>query len=737
LTTTHRFISKNLKELKQFVKSTSFSRALLVGFAVTLPIILGLKFEKFEIGLALCFGAFWCSPSDIVGSFEHKKKGIFISAGLVMVVSFIGTFLHYETWLSLPVLGFLAFGIAYISVYGFRASLISFSGLLALVLSFAHDSLELKTYEYAILVGTGGLWYFLLAKIWNLIYPKAETEELLSETYVLTADFLETRGELIGRHKDRKALQSKLLKIQSELTVNHQTLREILIFNRSSSGKSNYQEKRLLIFVQLVEILETAIANPVNYNRMDALLNEHPTYIQTFQNLIFEMSKQLRIISVAGSNKKKLPPNGTLKECFDKVKHEISLLHESPNNDYLISRNWFDYQEKQFNKLKRIKWLLGDANTMEIEFIDRKNAKRFIAPQDNDPMLLVRNFSFKSTIFRHSLRLAVTVMLGYTLGSLLPFQNPYWILLTIIVIMRPNYGLTKNRAKDRMIGTLIGGAVAFGMVFLIQDIYLYGILGVSSLIIALALVQKNSKASAIFVTLSVVFIYAILSPDVLNVIKFRVIDTLVGATLSYFAILWLWPSWESVEITESIQKSIRSNKEFLINIKDYYENKGSVNTTYRIARKEAFLETSNLNSAFQRMAQEPKAKQKRAEKIYELVVLNHTFLASLASLSSYFQSHETSKASEQFEIATNTTVQNLELSLQNLSAKTRSTTQNTTKNDAIFKQQLTIFKTSHAKELILENKPTERELQEAHLVWEQLQWLYSISTKMLKLSTRV
>ncbi len=737
MTTTILFISKNLKDLRQFIKSTSFSRALLVGFAVALPIILGLQFDHFEVGLALCFGAFWCSPSDIVGSFEHKKIGIFISAVLVMIVSFIGSFLHYETWLSLPVLGLLAFGIAYLSVYGFRASLISFSGLLALVLSFAHDSEELKTFEYALLVGTGGLWYFLLAKIWHLINPKAETEELLSETYVLTADFLKTRGELIGYNKDRKALQKKLLKLQSELTANHQTLREILIFNRTTSGKSIYQEKRLLIFVQLVEILETAIANPVNYDRMDALLNEHPTYIKTFQNLIFEMAKQLRLISNAGNKRKRLPLNEPLKQCFDKVKHEINLLNESPNNDYLIARNWFDYQEKQFKKLKRIKWLLGDLNTMDIDFIDRKNAKRFVAPQNNDPMLLVRNFSFKSTIFRHSLRLAVTVMLGYTLGAVLPFQNSYWILLTIIVIMRPSYGLTKSRAKDRMIGTLIGGVIAFGMVFLIQDLNLYGVLGLVSLIIALALVQKNSKASAIFVTLSVVFIYAILSPNVLNVITFRVIDTLVGATLSYFAILWLWPTWEYVEITESIRKSIRSNKVFLLKIKEYYQDKGSITTTYRIARKEAFLETSNLNSAFQRMAQEPKAKQKRAEKIYELVVLNHTFLASLASLSSYFQNHETTKASEQFKIATDTIAQNLELALQCLKTQSLNKTIIIAENDAIFKEQLAIFKDAHSEELISENKPTERELQEAHLVWEQLQWLNTVSTKMLKLSTSV
>ncbi|MGW8123519.1 FUSC family membrane protein [Roseivirga echinicomitans] len=716
------------------MKSTSFSRAILVGIAVTLPIVIGLQLGYFEIGLALCFGAFWSSPSDISGSFQHKKIAILISAAMVMIVSFIGGYMHNEAWLTLPVLGLLSFAISFISVFGFRASLISFSGLLALVLSFAHDLEQLEIYQYALLIGVGGLWYLLLAKLWHLINPKAETEELLSKTYMLTAEFIETRGKLVGPHQDREKLQSKLLKLQSQLTENHESLREILILSRRASGWSNYQDKRILVFVQLIEMLETAVANPVNYDRMDSLFNDHPKYIKIFQDLIFEMALQLRMISEAGSEKNNLPKNDNLKQCFERVRNEIALLRETQNFEYLIFKNWFDYQEKQLKKLKRIKWLLDDPNIMEIDFIDRKAAKRFVAPQDYDPKLLLRNLSFKSTIFRHSLRLAVAVMVGYALGLLFPFQNPYWILLTIVVIMRPSYGLTKSRAKDRIIGTLIGGVIAYGMVFLIQDVYVYGALGVASLVVAISLIQKNSKTSAIFVTLSVVFIFAILSPDVLSVIKFRIIDTVVGAGLSYMAMLWIWPTWESVEIKVSIEKSVKANQLFLENIVEFYQKKGDVPTAYNLARKEAFLETSNLNSAFQRMAQEPKTKQKGAETIYELVVLNHTFLASLASLSTFIQHHETTEASEQFKNATGIIKNNLEVVLECLSNKTSNVSKATAENDSLFEAQLPIFGPTEIHNSTPIKKLTIHDFQEAHLVWEQLQWLYSISGKMLKLA---
>jgi len=64
------------------------------------------------------------------------------------------------------------------------------------------------------------------------------------------------------------------------------------------------------------------------------------------------------------------------------------------------------------------------------------------------------------------------------------------------------------------------------------------------------------------------------------------------------------------------------------------------------------LETSNLSSAFQRMTQEPKSKQKEMDKVYELVVLNHTFLTSLALLSTYIKNYKTTAATERFITAT-------------------------------------------------------------------------------------
>ncbi|PWK18308.1 FUSC family protein [Xanthomarina spongicola] len=702
---------------------------------------MGIVTNHFDIGLAICFGAFWCSPSDVNGSLIHKQIGILFSAFLVVIISFIGGYFHISNVFLFPLLGLLTFSIAFISIYGFRASLISFSGLLALVLSFAQTSEDLEVYQYALLIGVGGLWYLLLSTLWFYLNPKAQTEETLYDIFLQTADFIDVRRQLIGEQPNRADLQKQLMSLQTELTELHETFREMLISYRKTSGKSNYQGKRLLVFVQLVELLETAIANPVNYDKMDALFETHPEFKTGFQKLISELSSQLRIIANNINRANQFSSNKELSNIFKMLETDIlklkSEFHTEDYERYLMLQNFLDYQKKQFGKIKRIKWLLGNPELTSDDFVSQDNLRRFIDEQDYNPKLILRNLSYRSTIFKHSLRLAVTVMLGYGIGVFFDLQNPYWIILTVIVIMRPSYGLTKTRSKDRIVGTLIGAVVASGMVFLINHPYVYGALGVLSLVIAFSMVQKNYRASATFITLSVIFIYAIIQPDILKVIQYRVIDTIIGATISYLAMRWLWPAWSFMEIGNNIKDSLKANTAFFKSLSNYYQQKGKVPTSLKVNRKEAFLQTSNLSSAFQRMAQEPKSKQNHINDIYELVEINHRFLASLASLSAYIQNHTTSEASNEFKIISKKIQDNLDAVCMQLKTIDFEVSQSNSNSLEFENRSETLkFSVDRLTSDAISQTDNVRAHKEAHLVWEQLFWLYSLSEKMLKMMSK-
>ena len=627
------------------------------------------------------------------------------------------------------------------AVFGFRASLIAFSGLFALVLSLSEPREDMLYYERALLMGAGGFIYLLLNLLLQFINPRRQTDQYLSETIELTGKYIETRGKLITGEHDRNELQRQLIELQTELNNKHETLRDILISARKNSGNSAYQRKRLLIFIQLVDVLELAVANPVNYEKIDHLMQNDKEVLVLFRDFILSMSKRLDAFSMYILHGYKIPNDQDLFQQFEKIRTGIDIFrnreHGFSGEAYIMLQHLLAYQGSQLQKIRKIERLLIQKEVGEIGLLKKDDMSRFITPQDYDPKILKENLSFNSSIFKHSLRLAVVVMAGYALGEYFALQNAYWILLTIIVIMRPTYGLTKTRSKQRTAGTLIGAVIAVGIVFITQDPILYGIFAVISLVTAFAMVQKNYKTSAIFITLSVVFIYALLEPNVLSVIQYRVVDTLIGAGLATIGNIFLWPSWEFFNIRTVIGESVLANKHYLNEISNFYVNKGKVSTSYKLARKEAFLAMGNLSAAFQRMAQEPKSKQKNLDKVFEIAVLNHSILSSLASLGTYIQHHTTTAASSHFSnyisIIDSRLTRILEF-LEDGNITQGIEIEHKENAEAFFTERLNSFRDVGSSE---DSDAQANSLQEAQLVYEQLRWLLDLATKLEKKAGKI
>ena len=74
------------------------------------------------------------------------------------------------------------------------------------------------------------------------------------------------------------------------------------------------------------------------------------------------------------------------------------------------------------------------------------------------------HFRSDSPVFRFATRLSLAMMAGALVAAALgDQQHGNWVLLTISVVLRANYGLTRQRRDDRVIGTLIGCVVAAGL----------------------------------------------------------------------------------------------------------------------------------------------------------------------------------------------------------------------------------------------------------------------------------
>ncbi len=685
-------------------------------------------------------GCLLSSPSDVPGSFKHKVYGILAAAILGAISFFIAGYAALFAWAIVPMLLIMIFFIAYLSIYGFRASLVTFAGLLAVVLSFANLSSGIEIWQKSLLIFSGGLWYLIVSIAWYFIKPERATEQLLAETMEITAEYLRLRIRILRSEQEDQSLQKELFQLQSDLNEHHETLREILISSRKTSGSSGYSRRRLLIFIDLVDMLELAMAHPIDYERMRQSFKDDKITLQIFGDFTLELANQLEIIGLAVHKNSVVPKNvipehlENLKKALNEFRSRIDIRER--REAMLLLRNLFDYQSKQAQKINNIDRVLRNLGSKKTLFIKDKEIHKFLTLQEYSLKTLVTNLNFSSAIFRHSLRLALVVLIGYLIGDYFSVQNSYWILLTIVVIMRPNYGLTKVRTRKRIIGTLIGGAIAIGIVFITQNLIVYSILGILSLTLAFSLIQRNYTTAAIFITLSIIFIYALLQPEVLNVIQFRVVDTLIGASLAAFGNLILWPKWESQDINKISAASFTAILDYLNEIDKYYHDKKDLPMSYKLARKKAFVEMGNLSGAFQRMTQEPKFKQKNLALIYELVSLNHTFLNALASLGTYIRTHPTTNASSDFETYTKAISFNLKNSVNVLEKKEVIEKENLEISRARKSLQKKYDKLTDARDLEIKagkteiDRNTRLKLQEAHLVTGQLKWLLDISEKL-------
>ncbi|MFD0975535.1 FUSC family protein [Salinimicrobium gaetbulicola] len=736
-------LTQYFKSFLELLKTAEFSKGISFAVAAILPILLANHFGQASVGVAMAIGVLLSSPSDVPGSLERRMTGVFFSVIMATLGTLLAGYAAMSNVLMIPVLAVLIFGFSMISVFGFRASLIAFSGLFAIVLSLAKVPSEGSVLVHSLLVGTGGLWYLIFTVLLHFLTRRKETENLMAEGFELTAEYLQIRVNLMRDDSgDRESLKKELLRVQTSINENHELTRDVVISRRKNFGRSGVVRKKLLIFMDLIDILELGMANPVNYERMQQLFTNRKKELDLINDWSEAMVLQMKEISRVWRDRKTYETNPDLEEKRRKVweafRHfEKDARFPEERETILVFRNLIVFKEKQHQKIRSIERLLKEYEGKPKLTPKTKEAERFLTTQEYDFKTLLDNLDFKSPIFRHSLRLTVVLIAGLLLGRLFHFQNAYWILLTSLVIMRPGYALTRDRFKQRLYGTLIGGAIAVSIVLMVQNTMVYAVLAVITLVFAFSMIQRNYKAAAAFITLNVIFVYSLLRPNAFEVIQYRMLDTVLGAGLAFLGNKFFWPTWEYKGIKNYISASIQANLNYLQEIEDYYLKKGKLPTTYKLSRKQAFLKAGDLNAAFQRMAQEPEQGESDLGTVFKIVSVNQELLSASASLGTFIRVQTTTSASRHFTNYMRAIRENLQHSeemLQEESIKKRPFKEEIEQAESYFKEKYEELVELRRKEKELGqveiSEDLRKRLQEIQIITDQLKWLLDLSENL-------
>jgi len=244
-----------------------------------------------------------------------------------------------------------------------------------------------------------------------------------------------------------------------------------------------------------------------------------------------------------------------------------------------------------------------------------------------------------SAILHHAVRLAVCLTAGELAGRSLHLERPYWIPMTVALVLKPDFTTTFSRGLQRLLGTLVGLVVAttlFGL--------LHPSLGLKiALIAAFAFVLRaygpaNYGILAISVTSMVVFRFAYTGGSPSELMVPRAINTIAGgfvALLGYF----VWPTWERTQAPEALARMLNAYRAYFQSVRDgYLRQEGlpreSADTARDGSRLAARVARSNFETSLTRMRAEPGNSAESIAAFDRILADSHRFIQAVMSLES-------------------------------------------------------------------------------------------------------
>jgi uncharacterized membrane protein YccC len=236
---------------------------------------------------------------------------------------------------------------------------------------------------------------------------------------------------------------------------------------------------------------------------------------------------------------------------------------------------------------------------------------------------------------RFTVRLMVCVGVAGVVSEVLPLQRSYWVVLTVAVVLKPDFGSVFARAVQRGLGTVTGAVL--GAVIIVVVPYGPWLLIPFGLLAALLPYgrSRNYGLMSVFLTPLVVVLIDLLAPGGWRLAEDRLVDTLIGCAIVLLFGYALWPgSWQADlpgRFAEAIRDVSRYLREALTSQSADHAEASGEDASARVPgsaprpdrirlRRQARRALSDLRAEFERTMSEPRAISRQATAWWPAVV---------------------------------------------------------------------------------------------------------------------
>lgn len=497
---------------------------------------------------------------------------------------------------------------------------LAISSSLVFFVALAAPSARDHVATFAVAAGAGGLWgVFVQVAGWPF-RPQHPLRRTVADTWLAVAALFETLAADSASATRREKLTADENAVRTALDQTYATLEAARAGPlRQQLEAVNLSAARLST---RVVALETALEAAQDADDLEALAPAFGPAIASLANL----SRSAAVVLVS-------------RQPAHLVAFEVRLRRVASLLGVLRARLAREAAHAQLAEIVRhIEALLPELHAAVRATVERADERAAVGLELLDlralalrPLASALNLSrhIDPALVRFTLRLAALTMFGTAVFRLYGLPHGYWLPFTIVVVLQPDYGSTRQRALERLLGTVAGSILASALLALPLPLAVHLAATAAGVFGFAYFVKRNYAFAIFFVTVFIVLLTESRESITIAFTIERVTSTIAGGALALVAAFLFWPVWERDRLPAILAQTFRANRAYLVLLLDRLGAGGSYDSEGIAAKRRAEAANTAAFSSLRRLSGDPKNRREGLEHTAALVNGNQRLTRAL------------------------------------------------------------------------------------------------------------
>ncbi|PVZ61305.1 TIGR01666 family membrane protein [Pseudomonas sp. B1(2018)] len=485
-----------------------------------------------------------------------------------------------------------------------------------------------------VLLVAGAAWYGLLSVLWQALFSNQPVQQSLARLFRELGYYLKLKSSLFEpiRQMDVEARRLELAQQNGRVVAALNAAKEIIL-HRVGNGRPGSKVSRYLkLYFLAQDIHERASSSHYPYNAL-AEAFFHSDVMFRCQRLLRQQGKACRALAESIQMRQPFTYDASFTEALSDLDASLEHLRIQSNPAW---RGLLRSLRALAANLGTLDRLLSDASNPDA-LADATDSSLLDRSPRNLKDVWVRlrtQLTPTSLLFRHALRLPLALSIGYAMVHLIHPSQGYWIILTTLFVCQPNYGATRRKLGQRIIGTAIGLTLAWALFDLFPNPLIQSCFAIAAGVVFFTNRTTRYTLATAAITLMVLFCFNQVG-DGYGLFLPRLFDTLLGSLIAGLAVFLFLPDWQGRRLNKVLANTLACNSIYLRQIMQQYAAGKSDDLAYRLARRNAHNADAALSTTLANMLMEPGHFRKEADVGFRFLVLSHTLLSYLSGLGAH------------------------------------------------------------------------------------------------------